>query len=165
MVDAQILERIDIFCDLTREQLERIFTVCQQVVYFRGELIFAENSPSTEIYVILDGEVAIEIDPDLVGAGDRHQPPDTIAILRPGQSFGEIALVDQGLRSASARCNTMLCKVLVISRQDLMGLLKEDHEMGFIIMGNLARDLCLKLRLSNLNMREALLNLPRKQKG
>ena len=163
MANPQILERVDIFSDLDLEQLESICDVCKEVVYFQGELIFAENSPSTEFYVILEGEVAIEIDPDLVGTGAEVHPPGTIAILHPGQSFGEIALVDQGLRSASARCNTMLCKVLAISREDLMRLLQNNYEMGFIVMSNLARELCLKIRLSNLNMREALFYIPRDQ--
>ena len=161
MAEAGILERADIFSDLTAEQLDKICIVCQEVVYFQGELIFAENSPSTEFYVILEGEVAIEIDPDLIVNHETDHPPGTVAILHPGQSFGEVALVDQGLRSASARCNTMTCKVVAVSRENLMEILKEDPEMGFTIMTNLARELCFKIRLSNFNLREALLYSPR----
>jgi CRP-like cAMP-binding protein len=157
---AQVLEKVDIFCDLNQEQIAQIFAICKEVVYFQGELIFAEGSPSTEFYVILEGEVAIQVDPDLISHSKTHHQPGTIATLHPGQSFGEVALVDQGLRSASAVCNTMVCKTLVLMRDDLMNLLKNDSEMGFIIMSNLARELCFKIRLSNLNLREAMLYLP-----
>lgn len=161
MAEAGILERADIFSDLTPEQLDKICIVCQEVVHFQGELIFAENSPSTEFYVILEGEVAIEIDPDLISNKETDRPAGTVAVLHPGQSFGEVALVDQGLRSASARCHSMTCKMVAVSREDLMDILKGDPEMGFIIMTNLARELCFKIRLSNFNLREALLYSPR----
>ena len=162
MPESSILERADIFSDLSSEQLDQICAACQEVVFFKGELIFAENSPSTEFYVILEGEVAIEIDPDLI-SGDHEQdhPPGIVAVLHAGQSFGEVALVDQGLRSASARCNSMTCKLIVISREDLMDILKNDPGMGYIIMRNLARELCFKIRLSNFNLREAMLYSPR----
>lgn len=160
MTSAQILEKVDIFCDLTPVQLRKIFEICKEVVNFQGELIFAENSPSTEFYVILEGEVAIQVNPDLISSGKEHHQPGTIATLHPGQAFGEVALVDQGVRSASAVCNTMYCKTLAVRREDLMELLKNDPEMGYVIMTNLARELCLKIRLSNLNLREALLYTP-----
>ena len=160
MTSAQLLEKVDIFCDLTPPQLEQVFAICKEVVFFQNELIFAENSPSTEFYVILEGEVAIQVDPALISATSVQQKPGTIAVLYPGQSFGEVALVDEGVRSASAICQSMYCKTLVISQQDLMQLLKKDYEIGFKVMTSLATDLCTKIRLSNLNLREAMLYLP-----
>lgn len=161
-MSAQILEKVEIFADLTQEQLKNIYALCKEVVYFQNELIFAENSPSTEFYVILEGEVAIQVSPNIIRDDKQEHKPGTIAVLFPGQSFGEVALVDQGLRSASAVCNTMYCKTLVIRREDLMSLLKNDPRMGFTVMSNLATDLCTKIRLSNLNLREGLLYLPAK---
>ena len=160
MTSAQVLEKVDIFLDLTPEQLEQIFAICREVVFFQNELIFAESSPSNEFYVILEGEVAIQVDPALISATHILQKPGTIAVLYAGQSFGEIALVDQGVRSASAVCQSMYCKTLVINRLDLMGLLKKDYAIGFKVMTNLATDLCTKIRLSNFNLREAMLYLP-----
>lgn len=161
MTKPDILEKVDIFSDLSKDQLRRVNRLCREIVYFQNELIFAENSPSTEFYVILEGEVAIQINPDLVRAEARHNQLYTIAVLYPGQAFGEIALVDQGLRSATAVCNTMTCKTLVISREDFMDLLKKDPAMGFKVMTNLASELCLKIRISNFNMRQAMLYIPK----
>ena len=156
-MSAQILEKVEIFADLTSQQLKQIYTICKEMVFFQGELIFAENTPSTEFYVILEGEVAIQVDPSLITDKKTGSPQGTIAVLFPGQSFGEVALVDQGLRSASAVCNSMYCKTLMIQRNDLMDLLQNDPQMGFIVMSNLAADLCVKIRLSNLNLRQNLL--------
>lgn len=163
MSSAQLLEKADIFCDLKSAQLEQIYQLCKEVTYFQGELIFAENSPSTEFYIILEGEVAIQVDPDIVSSSKEHHQPGIIAILYPGQSFGEVALVDEGLRSASAVCNTMYCKTLVLKRDDFMELLKKDPSMGFKVMNNLATELCTKIRLNNLSLRGALLYAPPSQ--
>lgn len=160
-MSAQILEKVDIFADLTAAQLKQIYAICKEVVYFQGELIFAENSPSTEFYIILEGEVAIQVNPNLIADYKQDRQPGTIANLFPGQSFGEVALVDEGRRSATAVCSTMYCKTLVIKREDLMGLLKSNPEMGFTVMMNLAGDLCTKIRLSNLNLRQGMLYAPK----
>ncbi len=161
-MSANILEKVEIFTELDQEQLKQIYALCKEVVYFQGELIFAENSPSTEFYIILEGEVAIQVNPSIIRDSKTDHKPGTIAVLFPGQSFGEVALVDQGLRSASAVCNSMYAKTLVIKREDFIALLKSDPQMGFVVMTNLATDLCTKIRLSNLNLREGLLYLPAK---
>jgi CRP-like cAMP-binding protein len=159
-MSAQILEKVEIFADLNADQLRQIYSICKEMVFFQGELIFAEGTPSSEFYVILEGEVSIEVDPILITDKKADLPRGIIALLFSGQSFGEVALVDQGLRSASAVCNSMVCKTLMIQRSDLMDLLHNDPQMGFIVMNNLAADLCVKIRLSNLNLRQNLLYAP-----
>src|SRR5512136_1607058 len=97
MSEAQILEIVDIFSDLTIQQLEQIYQICTQKVVTKGEVIVKENTPSTDIYIILEGEVEILIGSDKL----KHTREEKIGILDRGQSFGEVALVDQGLRSAT----------------------------------------------------------------
>src|SRR3954447_24329339 len=95
------LRQADIFYELTVTQLELIASICTEHVYNQGDVIFEENTTGDELYLIVDGEIDIQVDPSLVGklvAGD----PRTIARLRRGQSFGEVALVDEGVRSARA---------------------------------------------------------------
>lgn len=157
MANLELLETVDIFSALTTSQVEQIQEISQEQVYYQGERIFDENSPSTEFYVILEGEVAIQVDPSIVTSSKADFLPGTIAVLRQGQTFGEVALVDEGLRSASAVCSSVSCKLLVIDRADLMTLLENDPLMGFRIMSNLAADLCFKIRQSNLQLRQALL--------
>ena len=157
MTNIYILQQIDIFEDLNEEQLKLIDEICSEKNYSRGEVIFEENSLSREFCVIMDGEVEIQVDPDTIGDGtDAHQP-STIATLRRGQSFGEVAIVDPGVRSASARCGSDRCKLLVIDRDDFLKLLKNDYQMGFIVMRNFAADLALKIRQTNLLVRESLM--------
>ena len=91
------LKQSDIFYQFTPTQLELVANLCQEVVFQAGEIIFKENSSSQELYIITEGEVEISINPALIGTSDKNKHTDaTIATLRRGQSFGEIALVDEG---------------------------------------------------------------------
>ena len=151
---VQLLSTVEIFADLNENQIEKIDQVCIDKTFRQGEIIFQENSPSKEFYIIVKGKVDIQISSDMIVSGEGKHEPRTIASLTRGQSFGEVALVDQGVRSASAIADSDLCKVLIISRDDFINLLKQDLEMGFIVMQNLAADLCFKIRSSNIMLRE-----------
>ncbi|MDW8327495.1 MAG: cyclic nucleotide-binding domain-containing protein [Anaerolineales bacterium] len=155
---ASIFKQTDIFYGLNPSQLERIAALCQERRFNIGDVIFEENSVGDEIYIIAQGEVDIQVDPSLVA--DPHTQatrPVTITTLRRGQSFGEIALVDEGLRSATARCASNNTILLVISRADLLGLCEAEPQLGYRLMNNLAADLALKIRSTDLRFREELL--------
>src|SRR6185369_1676789 len=99
-----VLKQADIFYELTTTQLELIASICEERQYQTGDLVFAENTAGDELYVIANGEVEIQVDPSLVGTSTgKTSGPRTIAVLRRGQCFGEVALVDEGRRSAAAR--------------------------------------------------------------
>ncbi len=98
------------------------------------------------------------MDPALVSdkLGEDHAPA-TIATLRRGQSFGEIALVDQGLRSATAQIAQDHTRLLIIHRDKLMTTCEAYPDLGYQLMLNLAADLALKIRSTSLLVREELL--------
>ncbi|HHH41010.1 MAG TPA: cyclic nucleotide-binding domain-containing protein [Chloroflexi bacterium] len=158
-----ILRRTDVFYDLSQAQLQMVASICSEVEYKMGEIIFEENSAGDELYVIARGEVEILVDPSLVQT--TPQPgasgPVTIATLRTGQTFGEVALVDRGLRTASARCASRRARLLVIPRERLITLCDSYPELGYRIMRNVAADLAFKIRGTDLLIREQLLWRPR----
>lgn len=162
MSKKYILEQIDIFQDLSSSQLALIEEICSEKRCNQGDIIFKENLTSNEFYIIAEGEVEIQVDPDTIGDGSDAYQSTTIAVLRRGQSFGEVAMVDPGVRSASARCRSETCKLLIIERKDFMNLLEGNYEMGYITMRNLAADLALKIRQTNLMVRESLMYSPKK---
>jgi CRP-like cAMP-binding protein len=155
---ANILKQADIFFELTPTQLELVASLCEERRLKTSDLVFEENSPSDELYIIAQGEIEIQVDPALV-ADDNFRPvgPVTIATLRRGQSFGEISLVDQGLRSATARCAQHGTQLLVIPRSKLMSLCDTYPQLGYRLMRNLAADLALKIRNTDMRIREELL--------
>ena len=157
MAYAYILEQIDIFEDLTPKQFELVDKICVEKSYNQGEVVFEENSLSTEFYIIIDGEVDIQVDPDTIGDGTDAYEPTTIATLRRGQSFGEVAIIDPGVRSASAKCSSETCQLIMIDRNDFLKLLENNFEMGYIVMRNFAVDLSVRIRQTNLLVRESLM--------
>ncbi len=148
-----ILRQADIFSDLDTVYLELIAAISSSREYNAGDVIFEENSVGHELFVIADGEVDIQVDPSLIGEA-AYTGPMTISTLRRGQSFGEMALVDRGLRSASARCAQHETHLVAIPRQALMDLCEAHPELGFILMRNLAVDLAAKIRASGFQVRE-----------
>ena len=163
MTHVNALKRTDMFYDLLPSHLEMISGLCQERNARTGEIIFEENTPGAELYVIVRGEIEVLVDPAFVGGAPARKGsgPVTIATLRDGQTFGEISLVDQGLRSASARCATDNTKLLVIPRDKLLALCTSTPELGYRVMKNIAADLAFKIRNSDLAIREQLFWQPR----
>ncbi|MBN1876820.1 MAG: cyclic nucleotide-binding domain-containing protein [Anaerolineae bacterium] len=152
-----ILRQVDIFYEFPQEHLSKIAEVCHEVTYQKGEIIVQENTPSNELYIIAEGTVEIILDPRLLSAQSSLVEPSTIATLWPGQTFGEIGLVDRGMRSASARSAVDGTLLLAIGRDELLHLCDADHSFGYMLMRNIASDLAFKIRNTDLLLRERLL--------
>jgi len=150
------LRQADIFVDLSNTQLELIASISREIVFSEGAVIFEENTPGTELYVIAEGEVWIQVDPALVTAEASSGGSKTIATLRRRQSFGEVAMVDEGLRSARARSAKENTRLLVIPRERLIFLCDSYPQLGYRLMRNLAADLAMKIRSTDLQVREYL---------
>jgi CRP/FNR family transcriptional regulator, cyclic AMP receptor protein len=149
------LKQSDIFYQFTPTQLELVANLCQEKIFDEGDTIFEENSSSKELYIIVQGEVDIIVDPSVVGT--QTQDKMTIATLRRGQSFGEIALVDEGLRSATAQARKKNTRLLVLPREKILMLCETYPQLGYRMMYNLAADLAMKLRHTDLKVREKVL--------
>ena len=148
-----LLEHIELFTDLTREQIEQVAALGHQVTYNAGDIIIAEGAPSKEIYIICDGLVEVEIARG--GVQDVPGAPQLSSIVRlgKGQVFGEMALVDSGARSATVRCLKDGTDLFVIPRHQFWELFEDDYHIGFIVMRNIAVDLSFKLRHRNIQTR------------
>jgi len=157
---VNFLKQSDIFYQFTPTQLELVANLCQEVTFQKNDLIFKENSGSKELYVIVQGEVDIFVDPSLVASIDAGSENEVIATLRRGQSFGEVALVDEGLRSASACAINDDTRLLIIPRDKLIMLCDTYPQLGYRLMYNLAADLAMKIRNTDLKIREKLLYKP-----
>lgn len=161
---VNFLKQSDIFYQFTPTQLELVANLCQEVTFNAGEVIFQENSSSKELYVIVQGEVDILINRGTTGSLSNPKSETPVARLRRGQSFGEVALVDEGLRSASARSAQKDTRLLVISRDKIIMLCETYPQLGYRLMYNLAADLAMKIRNTDLRIREQLLYKPNESK-
>jgi CRP-like cAMP-binding protein len=91
------------------------------VRFAEGHKIMDGGQPGTTMYIVLEGRVSIAINNKIV---DK---------LVPGGVFGEMALVDQSPRSASAFARTD-CALLSINRDTLISMVKSDPAVGMAMM-------------------------------
>jgi CRP/FNR family cyclic AMP-dependent transcriptional regulator len=93
--EAQSLARIPLFKRLEPHELEHLAEDVDQVNYPAGETIFNEHDLGDGLYVVETGSVRIWV-------MDEDVNEVTLAELKPGDFFGELAVLDRGERSSSA---------------------------------------------------------------
>ena len=140
-MDASILKGIYIFQELGDDELEEIATIAQEEEAKAGTKIFKEGDPGDRLYIILSGEVRIS--KNIPGIGE-----EALAILKAGQFFGEMALVDDAERSADAIANKT-CKLVTIARADFEQLLFVNKEIAYTLLWTFVRTLSERLRETN----------------
>jgi len=93
--EAQSLARVPLFKRLEPHELERLAQEIDQVNYKAGETIFNEHDRGDALYILERGAVRIWV-------YDEDVKDVTLAELKPGEFFGELAVLDRGERSSSA---------------------------------------------------------------
>jgi CRP/FNR family cyclic AMP-dependent transcriptional regulator len=97
--EAQSLARVPLFKRLEAHELEHLAEEIDQVNYKAGETIFNEHDRGDALYILEEGNVRIWVYDDDV-------KEVTLAQLKPGDFFGELAVLDRGERSSSATAVT-----------------------------------------------------------
>src|SRR5262249_21250052 len=93
--EAESLSRVQLFRRLTPEELEQLAREVDQVLYKAGETIFNEQDRGDALYVVDAGSIRIWV-------LDEDVKPVTLAELKEGDFFGELAVLDRGARSTNA---------------------------------------------------------------
>ena len=92
---AESLAHVSLFRRLEPEELELLATRVEHVTFAPGETIFMENDKGDALYVVDSGSVRIWV-------LDEDAKPVTLAELKAGEFFGEMAVLDRGPRSSNA---------------------------------------------------------------
>ena len=128
------LKESGIFSKVTTDDLRYIAQALEEDVFFAGERVFDINDQGDHLYIIIEGKIGISIDPD-------PAKKEYVAFIGPGETFGEMNLVDDLPRSATAHAIEDT-RVLALEKSRLSGLLMSYPEIGIGIM----RALSLKIR-------------------
>ncbi len=145
-----LLQKVDIFQGLDESELTQIAELCRLGRAKKGHIIFREDAEGDELYVVYDGAVEIQV-PTRGAGGKLH--PSTIMTVYPGQSFGEMAILGGGTRSATAIVSATPTTLVVLPGDAFMDLCEQNTRIGYRVMRNLIDDLTYKLRSSSLLLR------------
>ncbi len=145
----RVLRQSDLFSDLNEIHLNLVLMVCEEINYVAGELIFEQGEPGNAIYIIARGDVDIFLQSE--NAGQEQY----VTTLGAENTFGEVILVEESRRTASARSKSD-AQLIRIPRNRLLKLCQDYPEIGFHIMYRIAAELARKLHSSNVNIREQL---------
>lgn len=104
--------------------------------YKSGEIIFQEGETSTSAYVLVSGQVEL--------AKNNASKPVRLALLQPGEMFGEMGLVDSSPRSATARAVSEVV-VDIVEKDDFIKAVRDTPDVALTVIGNLAE----RLRATN----------------
>src|SRR5690606_10952895 len=110
-----------------------------------GAKLFSDGDPADRFYVLVRGKVRIS--KQIPGMGE-----EALAVLEPGQYFGEMALIDEAPRSADAICNSNVV-VGVIEKTGFEDLLFMNKDLAYDMLWTFVRTLSGRLRESNEKMR------------
>ena len=141
---TDLLKKINLFENLTEPELAKIEKIAIREAHAKDTIMFFEGDPGNRCYVITKGEVRISKFIPNIGE-------EALAVLKAGDYFGEMALIDNFPRSAHAIANTDI-EVLAITKTDLDKVLIMDRDLGYKLLWVFTRTLSKRLRDTNEKM-------------
>lgn len=141
-----LIKNNNLFAGISDDQLQEILALARILTFKPKELIVREGDPAEDIFIIKSGDV--EILKNEAEVAIQHR----ISTLHPGAIIGELALIDEAPRSASARA-LEATTLIALSIKDLQSLSVE-HKLAT----NLARELSQRLKTSNESIVRSLRN-------
>ncbi len=134
-----LLKQSPMFSEVPTEDLRVVAQMLEEENYFAGDRIFDVNEHGDHMYILQRGRIGISLNPD-------PTVKDFVVELGPGECFGEMNLLDELPRSASAHVldDSML---LSLEKSRLRGLIINYPELSI----GMLKGLSLRLRTANLN--------------
>ena len=88
------------------------------------EITIQQGDIGNEFYIIISGAIRVELVKTVL---DEKQKPQTLITLGPGDSFGELALLNEEPRAASCIVASLRCELMVIKKVDFVEILQKSH--------------------------------------
>jgi CRP-like cAMP-binding protein len=124
-LDPAVLKQSDLFCGLTDKEAERLAPLFKERNYKSGEVMAEEGKHGVGFFVIESGNAKVTVH------GDERRT------IGPGSYFGEVALIDDGPRTATVTAaDDVTAHVLVA--WDFRALVKEDPDLGWGLLRGVA---------------------------
>jgi CRP/FNR family transcriptional regulator, cyclic AMP receptor protein len=125
-VDPEVLKKIGLFSGLDNKAAKKIAPLFKERKFSAGDVIAEEGKHGVGFFVIESGEAKVTV----------HGEPRTT--LGPGSYFGEVALIDDGPRTATVTADSdVTCHVLVA--WDFRPMVKSDPELAWGLLQGVAQ--------------------------
>jgi CRP/FNR family transcriptional regulator, cyclic AMP receptor protein len=122
----ELLRQVPLFSDLNSRDLSELGALVDEVDVPSGKVLCQEGRPGDEFFVIVDGAVRVE------------REGRELAQLGPGQFLGEVALIDEGPRTATATTTTN-GRLLVIGHREFHSLMDRYPSIETCVLRSLAK--------------------------
>jgi CRP-like cAMP-binding protein len=127
-VSVAALKRVSLFEDLDQRDLERLANEFKERTFPAGASVVSEGASGAAFFVITDGQATVTVH------GEER------ARLGPGDHFGEIALLDEGVRSATVIADTEL-RCYGLTPWEFRPFVEEHPKVAWKLLQALARRL------------------------
>jgi CRP/FNR family transcriptional regulator, cyclic AMP receptor protein len=141
-----MLRRVKALADLSDEQLERFVHYMEPQTVQQWAQIVKQGETDDGMYLILEGELRVRL---MIGGKET-----ILATLGAGECFGEIALFDQGPRSADVVSNK-LSVLLKISAEAFERLRRDAPELSAPILFSISKTLAARIRADNKRIKDS----------
>lgn len=121
-----VLKKSALFSSVATSELRSVAEVAEELHFRPGERIVNENEIGDALFLIKEGNVRISRNVSAERSVD-------LASLDAGECFGEMAAIDEEVRSATVTANQE-CTVLKISKDDLHDVLRECPQIGIELL-------------------------------
>lgn len=140
MVEAEDLKKISVFNELALDELNQIKHFIFEKNMRKGMTLFYEGMHGGVMYLVKQGEIEIF---------KRQVPEDIIfATLGAGSFVGEMSLIDEEPRSASARI-TQDTTLMVITKSSFKDMIRKNPEAGNKVLFSFLKIISSRLRETN----------------
>src|SRR5262249_17740470 len=122
----QLLRSSPLFSRLADDEANAVLAQATLARYPQGAQIFSKGDPGNSMMAVLSGEIMIR-----APSADGRQV--VLGVVRAGEVFAELALLDGKDRSADAAAMTP-CELLVVARRPFLSLLERRPDLGIQLM-------------------------------
>ena len=145
-VRAETIKCINVFQDLSNEELDKVASVLKHQKYPPGSQLIVQDQKASEVFFIVNGRVRVEM------ARLDGKTPETLTMLSSGDAVGELALARVGRRTASvvAQMESEICSG---DAAEINKLFEANPTIGLKVFRSLSRILAERLGDTNIMLR------------
>ncbi|MCA9263018.1 MAG: cyclic nucleotide-binding domain-containing protein [Planctomycetales bacterium] len=140
----QTLQNMEMLQGISAAELEQIVAISEEVEFSEGAVIFRENNPAENIFLIVDGSVSLEI--CAPGVGCRK-----ILTVGQGQLLGCSPILENARYTATARAMSAV-RAIRMQGRNVLALCEADPRLGYRFMQRAAIALAKRLDATRLQL-------------